>query len=386
VFPGHSFGVTLTHRTSYAVVLGSALACYAALGAVLRVLPEYVQSGLGAGPFFVGVAVGAPALTAVIARPLGGRQADRRGAKLVLIAGALLMAVATVPVIWGRSMTLLLCSRLAVGVGEGLMMSAAVLWLLRLAGPDRRGRALGHIGLANYGGLTLGPLLADALGASHPGRVFSAAAVLPVAAALAARWPSGAAPSDEQHPPLSLIVRRTARAGVGLMLVNLGYVALLSFGTEVVDGHAPSAASLVVPAFALVVIVSRTVAAGVPDRFGANRTVTVATLAAATGLLLVTAATTPALVLLGVVVLAAGQALSIPALGLLALARVPAGQHGAAAGAFFAWFDAGVAVGGTLVGAVAHATNPAGALVAAAALMAAVPLAALDFRRGGAGP
>ena len=41
------------------------------------------------------------------------------------------------------------------------MMAAAVLWLLRLSGPTRRGRALGHIGLANYGGLAIGPLLAD---------------------------------------------------------------------------------------------------------------------------------------------------------------------------------------------------------------------------------
>jgi hypothetical protein len=38
------------------------------------------------------------------------------------------------------------------------MVSAAVLWLLVLAGPPRRGMALGHIGLANYAGLTVGPL------------------------------------------------------------------------------------------------------------------------------------------------------------------------------------------------------------------------------------
>ena len=68
------------------------------------------------------------------------------------------------------------------------MMAATVLWLLRLAGPERRGRAMGHIGLANYAGLTIGPPLSEALsGHSHPARVWVTAAVLPlIAAAFAA--------------------------------------------------------------------------------------------------------------------------------------------------------------------------------------------------------
>ena len=68
------------------------------------------------------------------------------------------------------------------------MMAATVLWLLRLAGPERRGRAMGHIGLANYAGLTIGPPLSQALsGEAHPTRVWITAAVLPlIAAAVAA--------------------------------------------------------------------------------------------------------------------------------------------------------------------------------------------------------
>jgi hypothetical protein len=64
----------------------------------------------------------------------------------------------------------------------------------------------------------------------------------------------------------------------------------------------------------------------------------------------------------------------VPALGLLALARLPAEQQGAAAGAFFAWFDAGVGLGGLFAGAAAHVTDPPGALVAAAVAVAIVPL------------
>jgi hypothetical protein len=78
-----------------------------------------------------------------------------------------------------------------------------------------------------------------------------------------------------------------------------------------------------------------------------------------------------------VVGLAAGQALAVPALGLLALRRVPEARHGAAAGLFFAWFDAGVGLGGPAVGLLAGGVGPGGALVGAACAVAcAAPLAA----------
>ncbi|MGA2929818.1 MAG: hypothetical protein ABSG43_28295 [Solirubrobacteraceae bacterium] len=63
----------------YIAALASAVVCYAALGAVLGMLPRYVPQRLGGGPAAVGLAVGAPALTGLLARPLGGRVADYLG-------------------------------------------------------------------------------------------------------------------------------------------------------------------------------------------------------------------------------------------------------------------------------------------------------------------
>ena len=82
--------------TSYLTVLATAILCYAALGTVLGILPDYVHS-LGGGAVLVGFAVGAPALTGAPGRPLGGRIADRIGPAQVVIAGALVMAVGTIP-------------------------------------------------------------------------------------------------------------------------------------------------------------------------------------------------------------------------------------------------------------------------------------------------
>src|SRR5213079_1040692 len=91
---------------------------------------------------------------------------------------------------------------------------------------------------------------------------------------------------------------------------------------------------------------------------------------AAIGLATAGAGHATALAIAGVIVLAAGQALAVPALGLLALRGVPEARHGAASGLFFAWFDAGVGLGGPAVGLFAGAAGPGGALAGAALAVA----------------
>jgi MFS family permease len=345
-------------RRSYLLVLGAAVLCYAALGAVLRLLPVLVED-----PAALGLLVGAPALTAVVTRPTGGRVADRAGPAAVLLAGAVLMSAGVLPALAWRGNGALLFSRLLVGAGEGAMMSAAVLWLLRLAGPRRRGQALGHIGLANYAGLALGPLLASACGLARV-PVLALAAALPVAAVLlaarAVRPAAQPAAADRGGGVLASILG----PGAALMLVNVGYVALLAFG------GARSGSALVVPVFAAGVVGVRTLGGSLPDRLGGRRTLLLATPVAAAGLTVVALAASPGVALGGTALLAVGQGLAVPALGLLALARVPAGSHGAAAGLFFAFFDAGVGAGGPLAGGVARLTSPAAALLLAAGAVA----------------
>jgi MFS family permease len=376
----------------YLVVLGTAVLCYAALGTVLGILPDYVHS-LGGDAVLVGLAVGAPALTGAAGRPLGGRLADHRGPPRIMIAGALVMAVGTLPA-FVDALGPLLVSRLVVGAGEAAMMAATVLWLLRLAGPERRGRAMGHVGLANYAGLTVGPLLAQAMsGQEHPTRVWITAAILPlVAAACAAvlgRSPDrGIAPDPQAdvHEPDSVeqpsTLRATLRPGLGLMLVNFGYVAVLSFGAAAATEQGTGIGSLVIPVFGVGVIASRTILAGIPDRFGPARTLSVAVVIEAAGLAGMAVTTSTPVALFALVVMAIGQGLAVPSLGLLALASVPPSRHGRTAGAFFAYFDAGVGLGGPIIGLAARAADPTGGLIAAAgAVLATAPVALLTRSR-----
>src|SRR3954470_13774087 len=104
----------MPQRGPYLAVLSGAVACYAGLGAVLRLLPH-----LALAPAMLGLAVGAPALTAVLARPLGGRRGGRYGPRAVMLGVTGAMTLAGAPLVLGHQDGLLIASRFGAGAGEG---------------------------------------------------------------------------------------------------------------------------------------------------------------------------------------------------------------------------------------------------------------------------
>jgi MFS family permease len=168
------------------------------------------------------------------------------------------------------------------------------------------------------------------------------------------------------------MVLRTGRPGVGLLLVNIGYVAVLSFGAAVVSSHGLGIAALIVPVFGIGVIISRVALGSLPDRLGAARVLAMAAVVEAGGLALFAVAASSVLSIAALAVLSVGQGLAVPSLGVLAVADVPVKERGAASGAFFAWFDAGVGLGGPAVGLVARLSSPEAALIAAGIAVASV--------------
>ena len=363
----------------YVAVLGIATLCYVALGVVLPVLPGYVTDDLGAGTVAVGLAVGSVAIGGVVLRPVGGRLADRRGVRPVVLAGALAMAGGAGLALLGGGIAWLVATRLVVGAGEGAMMAACASWLLWLAPADRRGRAIGHIGVANYAGLAIGPLLGTTLprGLGAPLAVAVAAPLAAAACALRAPAPAGAGGNAGRRP---FLARAALRPGAGLALVNVGYTAVVSFaGLALARRGLPAGA--VLPLYAGSIIVLRTLGGALPDRLGARRALVTAALVAGAGLALLGGAGTLPVALAGAVCAGAGQAVAVPALGLLALGGVPEGERGAASGTFFAFFDVGVGAGGPLLGAVAALAGAGGAVVAGALATAAACAVLLPARR-----
>jgi MFS family permease len=358
----------------------AALCAFLAIGAALPVLPTYVRGPLHANDLAVGVVVGSFAFTSVFCRPLAGRQADRRGRRVVLVVGALAMALGGLLYLLSTSVLSLVGARLVVGVGEGSVYTAGATWAVDLAPEDRRGMALGLFGLAVWGGLSLGPVAGELLRSSSGyNAVWTLTAILPLAGAIIAlRLPepegvSGADPAEQ----LALFPRAAHRPGLALALANIGYAALAGFVVLLLRSRGVGSGATVFTAFAVAVFASRLVLSRVPDRAGARATATAAGLLEALGLTIIALAQSLPAALGGAIVVGVGFSMLFPSLALMVVGEVEDERRGSALGAFTAFFDVGVGLGGPIAGVTASlAGYPAVFLLAAVAALGTAVLAA----------
>lgn len=333
----------------------AALGAFMAIGAALPVLPSYVRGPLHSSDLAVGVVIGAFAVTSVVCRPLAGRQADRRGRRVVLVAGSLALAAGGVLYLLSGGVASLILARLVVGAGEGSLYTAGATWAVDLAPADRRGLALGMFGLAVWGGLSLGPLAGELLRTSSGySAVWALTAALPAAGALLAwRLPEPAPVVSAGLPRMSLasmLPPPARRPGIALALANVGYAALAGFAVLALRARGIGDGAMVFTVFAVAVFASRLVLGRVPDSLGARPTAVAAGLVEALGLALIAGAGSLTAALLGALVVGAGFSMLFPSLALMVVGDLGEQGRGSAMGAFTAFFDVGVGLGGPIAG------------------------------------
>jgi MFS family permease len=358
-----------------------------AVGAVLPVLPTYVDGPLGAGKVAVGIVIGSYAITGLLLRPFAGRFADRRGRKPAVLIGSLLMAAGGFLYLLPFGVPGLVAARLVLGAGEGTVFTAGSAWIVDLAPAERRGRVIGLYGLAVWAGLSVGPLFGELIrhGSGYTA-VWIFAGVMPLVGALvASRVPDPFRPhpsiGEEHH---SLIVPEAIRPGAALALGSIGYAAVATFVVLHLDARGVGHGALVFGAFATMVVLTRLVGGDLPDRVGPARVACAAAVVEAIGLTTIAFAYSLPVALAGALAMGAAFSLLYPSLSLIVVDQVSEARRGAALGTFTAFFDAGVGLGAPLAGLAAVLTSYEGSylLAAAIALCSAALIALMIAPRG----
>jgi MFS family permease len=345
-----------------------------AVGATLPVLPHYVKDELGGGDIEVGIVIGAFAFTGIVCRPIAGNYADRRGRRLTVVIGASLAAIAGALYFVPAGIPGLLIARFFLGAGEGTVFTAGSAWNVDMAPEERRGRMIGLYGLAIWTGLTLGPpigVLLQNAGGFNLVWAFACGAPL-LGAVIASRLPeSYAARGPAARGPF--ISREALGPGGTFALSVVGFAAVSAFIVLSLDQRGIGHGAEVFSVFAGTVVATRLVAGGLPDRIGAARCAVGAALIEAIGLVLLGAASTLPVVIVGSIGMGAAFSLLFPSLSLLAVNRVPPERRGTAMGTFTAAFDLGMLTGSPAVGAAAAIGGYSAAfyLAAGAALVCA---------------
>jgi MFS family permease len=353
-----------------------------AVGSVLPVLPRYVRGPLGSSDLAVGIVIGSYALTGLLLRPVAGRLADTRGRKPTVLIGALLVSLSGLLYLPHLGIPGLLAGRLVLGAGEGALYTAGSAWIVDMAPPQRRGRILGLYGLAVWGGLSVGPLVGELLlHASGYAAVWIAAATLPlVGAVVATRVPDPfePLPHAEPHP---LIAPEAVRPGFAVALASVGYATVAAFIVLHLEARGVGHGAAVFGAFAAMIVLTRLVAGGFPDRYGPAPVAVGAVLVEAAGLVLIALAHSLPLALVGGMAMGAGFSLLNPSLMLIAVSRVSQAARGAAMGTYTAFFDAGVGIGAPLAGIAVALSDYEGAFLLAAAVAVSSALLILTTLR-----
>lgn len=372
---------------SFAAIFAVTFLSLIAVGAVLPVLPRYVRGPLGDGDLAVGVVVGAYAVTGLLLRPVAGRLADRWGRKPTVVLGASLVCLSGLLYLPHLGIAGLLAARLVLGVGEGTLYTAGSAWIVDLAPVARRGRILGLYGLAVWGGLSVGPLAGQLLlESSGYEAVWILAAALPAVGAVIATQVTDHFQPLSHAEPHPLIAPEAIRPGTAIALASMGYAAVAAFIVLHLEARGIGHGATVFGAFAAMIVITRLIAGGLPDRLGPAPVAIGAALVEAAGLIAIALAQSLPVALLGGMAMGAAFSLLNPSLMLIAVGRVSAEARGAAMGTYTAFFDAGVGIGAPLAGLAAALSDYESAfLLAAAVSVGSAAMIALTLHRLGPG-
>ena len=169
------------------LILASAMIFFdvAFFAAIAPLLPEYVDQ-LGLSKAEAGILSAAYAAGTLVGSLPAGFVASRVGPRRTVIAGLLLLGVASLVFGFGEEIFLLDGARFVQGIAGALIWSGALTWLISSAPEDKRGSIIGTaLGTAVAGAL-LGPALGAVAGSIGTEPVFSSVLVVTILLSLAA--------------------------------------------------------------------------------------------------------------------------------------------------------------------------------------------------------
>jgi MFS family permease len=367
----------------FVVVVTSGIFYFLAIGALLPVVPRYVDKHLGGNDIAVGVAVGALAVGAILLRPLAGRLGDKFGRRVLMVSGALVVAITAACAGVVESLVWLVATRFVMGLGEACFFVGGTTMATDLAPEARRGEAVSYWSVAVWTGLGFGPVLGEALlRGSHYHLVWIVSGASALVAALVAFMTKETRVVHEHAERGRLIAPAAVRPGIILAATLIGItgfsVFLPLYGPEVgVDD-----VGLVFLVYGVVVLAVRILGAKLPDRLGPVLAASIAIGSTAVGLAIVAAWHSSAGIFAAALVIAVGSSFLYPAALLLSLRGVPEHQRASVVGTLSAFFDFAGGASGIILGVVASISSYQGAFGVSAALAA---LAFVMLRSGFAG-
>lgn len=338
---------------------------YLTIGLPLAVLPSYVHGNLGFSAFWAGVVISMQYFATLLSRPHAGRYADLLGAKRVVLmglSGCFLSGVFYLMALWKMespvmSLALLCIGRLVLGVGQSFAGTGSTLWGIGRVGSLHIGKVISWSGVMTYGAMAVGAPLGVWI--FHLGGLGLLAAIImaiALAAILLAISKEGVQRKSSNVIPFRQVLGKILPYGVVLGLATSGFGVIATFITLFYEAKSWNGGAFALTLFSSAFVAMRLLFPNVINRFGGQKVALFCFLFEALGLLLVWIAPEPLLALTGAMLTGAGFSLVFPALGVVAVKRLPQENQGSALATYTAFMDLSLGITGPLAGLmIAHA-------------------------------
>ncbi len=335
--------------------------CYLSIGLPLAVLPPYVHLRMGYSAVLAGLVISIQYVATLASRPWAGRISDRAGAKVSVLwgmgactaSGAALVAAAAVHQIPWLSFSVLILSRLILGIGESLGSTGSTLWGITSAGQESTAKVISFNGISTYGAMALGAPLGVILDGEWGLASIGLLTIIVGAVSLVLAFRKPPVPVVHgEHLPFSRVLGRVAPHGLGLALGGICYSVLATFITLFYASRHWNGAALCLTAFGVAFIVARLLFIQTINKFGGFPVAMVCLAVESLGLLFLWQAQSTWMAIAGAALGGFGFSLVFPAIGVEAVKRVPENNRGTALGVYTAFSDVSFFLTGPLAGAV----------------------------------
>ncbi len=348
---------------------------FLSLGAVLPVLPQFVERELNGDTLAVGVAVGAFAVGAVLLRPYAGRLGDRYGRRVLVIIGAFVVASSAALYPLASNLGILVVVRILGGLGEAAFFVGAGTMIADLAPEARRGEAISYWSVAVYSGLAFGPALGEVvLDAADYDTVWVVSALLAFSAGLLALATRETLTTEAREAALArttrppLLNRSALAPGIVLFLGLCGLAGFTELVPLYVGDVGLDDSRLVFLLYGCLILVVRIAGARIPDRLGSRRAGSLALIFGASGLAVMAAWASVGGLILGTILFAGGMSLMYPAMLTLALTGIDDSERASVVGTVSTFFDLSQGLGALILGGAAAVTSDRGGFLAGSLL------------------
>jgi len=346
------------------------LFCYVDIGMPMAVIPVFVHTKLGFPATLAGLAVSLQYIATFFVRSSTGKMVDTRGPKTsvvrglwcCLVAGVLMMLSGFVAHLPYVSFTLLMLSRVSLGIGESMVSIGVMIWNMERAGPARTAQVISWNGICSYGGIALGAPI-GAMMATLPGLLGGVTAIGFVSAliggaglVMCTRFEAIVrVVSSAPAIPFRKVLWRVLPYGMVLALGSLGFGAVSSTLALYYAAHSWNSAAAALSMFGGVFVLVRLLFSRQINIRGGAKVALVSMIVETVGLTALWLSNTSFLATVSTGLTGAGLSLVFPALGVNAVARVGPENRGAALGAFSVFFDLALGLSGPLLGLIIQA-------------------------------